>query len=210
MIYRIYEWLIERQLRCLPGHICFMITAKDVADAPGKLLEFTKWSRDISDRVSAACNEPEGCAIGTLTFHISTQDPSSITPFLPDIRRISSIARLVLHYGDRESVEGTGIEVTVAVGKSGREEILSCIRRIAGEGIPSDEVTEETIESHLTFRCAPDLMIKTGGYHLTDFLIWQSVYSELFFSDVNWKRMRKVDFLRGLRDYQSRARKFGK
>ncbi len=210
MIYRIYEWLIERQLRCLPGHICLMITDSDVRDAPGKLLEFTRWSRDISERVSAGCGGSDGCAIGTLTFHISTQDPSVITPYLPDIRRIGSIARLVLHCGDRETVEGTGIEVTVAVGKSGREEILSCIRRIAEEEIPPGEVTEETIESRLTFRCTPDLMIKTGGYHLTDFLIWQSVYSELFFTDVNWKGMRKVDFLRGLRDYQSRARKFGK
>jgi undecaprenyl diphosphate synthase len=210
MIYRIYEWLIERQLRCLPGHICLMITDKDVRDAPGKLVEFTKWSRDISERVSAGCRGTNGCTIETLTFHISTQDSSAITPFLPEIRRISSIARLVLHFGDREIVEGTGIGVTVAVGKSGREEILSCIRRIAEEGIPPEEVTEETIESRLTFRCAPDLMIKTGGYHLTDFLIWQSVYSELFFSDVNWRWMRKVDFLRGLRDYQSRVRKFGK
>ncbi|MGB4051813.1 MAG: undecaprenyl diphosphate synthase family protein, partial [Methanoculleus sp.] len=55
----------------------------------------------------------------------------------------------------------------------------------------------------------PDLVIKTGADHLTDFLIWQSVYSELFFLDVNWALLRKVDFLRALRDFQSRARRFG-
>ncbi|MFA7199277.1 MAG: undecaprenyl diphosphate synthase family protein, partial [Methanoculleus sp.] len=54
------------------------------------------------------------------------------------------------------------------------------------------------------------LVIKTGGDHLTDFLIWQSVYSELFFLDVNWALLRKVDFLRALRDFQSRARRFGR
>jgi undecaprenyl diphosphate synthase len=53
-------------------------------------------------------------------------------------------------------------------------------------------------------------VVKTGDDHLTDFLIWQSVYSELFFSDVNWKYFRRVDFLRVLRDYQSRIRRFGK
>jgi undecaprenyl diphosphate synthase len=52
-------------------------------------------------------------------------------------------------------------------------------------------------------------VVKTGGSHLTDFLIWQSVYSELFFSDVNWRLFRKVDFLRALRDYQARKRRFG-
>ncbi len=210
MIYRIYEWLLERQLRCLPAHICFMITDDDVREAPEKLFECTRWSRDISERVSAVCQENGGCAIERLTFHINTGDPSVISSFFPQIREISSVARLVLHSGDQEIVEGAGIEVTVAVGKSGREEILSCIRQIATEGVSPEAVTEETIESHLTFHCAPDLMIKTGGYHLTDFLIWQSVYSELFFSDLDWRGMRKVDFLRALRDFQSRVRKFGK
>ena len=65
------------------------------------------------------------------------------------------------------------------------------------------------IERHLTFRYEPDLVIKSGGNHLTDFLIWQSVYSELFFSDVNWKFFRKIDFLRALRDFQFRKRRFG-
>ena len=69
---------------------------------------------------------------------------------------------------------------------------------------------EQLIESYLTFKYTPDVVIKSGGDHLTDFLIWQSVYSELFFSDVNWKYFRKVDFLRILRDYQSRIRRFGK
>ncbi len=67
----------------------------------------------------------------------------------------------------------------------------------------------DLIESRLTFRCMPDLVIKTGGQHLTDFLIWLSVYSELFFSDVNWKYFRRIDFLRALRDFQFRERRFG-
>jgi undecaprenyl diphosphate synthase len=73
-----------------------------------------------------------------------------------------------------------------------------------------EEVDEQTFERYLTFPYTPDLVIKTGGYHLTDFLIWQSVYSELFFSDVNWKWFRKIDFIRILRDYQARKRRFGK
>jgi undecaprenyl diphosphate synthase len=71
-------------------------------------------------------------------------------------------------------------------------------------------VDEKMLESYLTFKYTPDVVVKSGGDHLTDFLIWQSVYSELFFSDVNWKYLRKVDFLRVLRDYQSRIRRFGK
>jgi undecaprenyl diphosphate synthase len=102
------------------------------------------------------------------------------------------------------------MEVVVAIGMSGREEITACIRRLAEDGIAPGDIDEKTLESHLTFRYDPDIVIKSGGDHLTDFLIWQSVYSELFFSDVNWKYFRKVDFLRILRDYQSRMRRFGK
>jgi undecaprenyl diphosphate synthase len=102
------------------------------------------------------------------------------------------------------------MDVCVAVGNSGREEIVCCIRRMAEDGISPESICEQTFEEYLTFPYAPDLVVKTGGSHLTDFLIWQSVYSELFFSDVNWKWFRKVDFLRALRDYQARVRRFGK
>ncbi|MBQ4597992.1 MAG: undecaprenyl diphosphate synthase family protein, partial [Methanocorpusculum sp.] len=81
---------------------------------------------------------------------------------------------------------------------------------IAASGISPDAVTEDTIEEHLLYQVTPDFVIKTGGNHLTDFLIWQSVYSELFFTDVNWDKFRYVDFLRALRDFQSRQRRFGK
>jgi len=145
-----------------------------------------------------------------VTFHISTSDPEELAPLLPIIRDISRFARLTIHSGEKTEVAGSGMDVHVAVGKSGREEITECIRRIAAEGLSPEQVTERTIEEHLTFRYNPDLVIKTGGSHLTDFLIWQSVYSEFFFSDVNWTLFRKTDFLRALRDYQSRIRRFGR
>jgi undecaprenyl diphosphate synthase len=143
-------------------------------------------------------------------FHIATTAPKDLEQFLPAIRKISTIARLSLHVGDREECSGKGMEVIVAVGKSGREEITACIRKMARDHVDPNAVDEKLIESCLTFQYTPDMVIKSGGDHLTDFLIWQSVYSELFFSDVNWPLFRKVDFLRVLRDYQSRIRRFGK
>jgi undecaprenyl diphosphate synthase len=130
--------------------------------------------------------------------------------YMQEIKNVADCGRLVLHYGSTEEVNGTGLEVVVAVGKSGREEITDCIRRLAEKKVSPADIDEQMLESCLTFKYNPDIVIKTGGDHLTDFLIWQSVYSELFFSDVNWKYFRKVDFLRILRDYQSRMRRFGK
>ncbi|MFA5269836.1 MAG: undecaprenyl diphosphate synthase family protein [Methanoregula sp.] len=209
MIYWLYAHLLKRQITELPGHVCFMIDAKDMADAPDNLFRVTSWCNDISAYV-AKHHPSEHAGIQGLTFHIATPAPGDPDSFLPAIRKIGTISRLNLHYGDRKEVTGTGMDVVVAVGKSGREEITECIRKMARDQVPPEKVNEQLLDSYLTFRYTPDVVIKSGGNHLTDFLIWQSVYSELFFSDVNWKYFRYVDFLRTLRDYQSRIRRFGK
>ncbi|MEG3056803.1 MAG: undecaprenyl diphosphate synthase family protein [Methanoculleus sp.] len=195
MIYRLYEKYLLRNLRTFPEQICFMITEQDMLDAPGNLYLAVQWCRDLG--------------IGSVMFHISTDDPVRLERCLSQIRRISSIARLTLHYRDGQEISGEGMDVTVAIGKSGREEIADCVRRMAEDGVDPASVDEGLLESYLTFKYEPDLVIKTGADHLTDFLIWQSVYSGLFFLDVNWALLRKVDFLRALRDFQSRARRFG-
>jgi undecaprenyl diphosphate synthase len=209
MIYWFYEYMLKRQITELPKHVCFMISGRDMADAPENLFLIASWCNELSDIVSRY-NTSSKQRIQGLTFHISTPIPHEMMQYLPTVRKIGSISHLILHIGDTEEVAGNGMDVVVAIGTSGREEITSCIRRMAQDHVLPEEVDEKTIESYLTFQYTPDIVIKSGGDHLTDFLIWQSVYSELFFSDINWKLLRKVDFLRLIRDYQSRIRRFGK
>ncbi|HUH78320.1 MAG TPA: undecaprenyl diphosphate synthase family protein [Methanoregula sp.] len=209
MIYRFYEYLLKRQITDLPGHICFMLSGADMADAPGNLFRVTGWCNEVSGFVSRSRQQAPAVIRG-ITFHISTPAPEEMERLLPGIRKIGTIARLVLHIGNREEIAGSGMDVVVAIGKSGRDEIAGCIRRMAEDRLSPEAIDEKTLESYLTFKYTPDIVIKSGGDHLTDFLIWQSVYSELFFSDVNWKYLRKVDFLRVLRDYQARIRRFGR
>jgi len=196
MIRRLYEWRLRRGLNNLPGHICFMLSDMDMAAAPHKLYEIVTWCTELG--------------ISSLTFHIRTDDPLVIDPYIPAIRAISEIAHLTILSDEKSENAGKGMEVQVAVGMGGRDEIAGCIRSMAADEVLPEDVDESVISSYLTFKCEPDLVIKTGGSNLTDFLIWQSVYSELFFSDVNWAYFRKVDFLRALRDYQFRKRRFGK
>jgi len=209
MIYWLYAQLLRRQITELPAQVCFMISGQDLADAPDSLYNVTSWCNGISADVSRR-RAVSTSGIRGLMFHIALPAPDRIEQFLPAIRKISTIARLHLHFGDHEEVSGKGMDVVVAIGKSGREEITACIRKMAQDHVPPESVDEKTIESCLTFQYTPDVVIKSGGDHLTDFLIWQSVYSELFFSDVNWVSFRNVDLLRVLRDYQSRIRRFGK
>lgn len=173
-----------------------MITGDDIAEAPMKPEKVCGWCIELG--------------ISEVIFHIDTDSVNSVLPYLDSLRSISKTARLNLCYDDTIEVLGEGPCVSVAIGVSGREEIIKAIKRMAEEGIEPESVDEKVLESYLSFKFEPDLVIKTGGSHLTDFLIWQSVYSELFFSDINWKEFRKVDLLRALRDYQLRKRRYGK
>jgi len=213
MFYWLYERMLLLQIQLLPRHICFMLSGADLAADPGKCARVAEWCTEINAALARSplpAESGDRTAIKSLTFHVNHLSDEEIARCLPAIKKISKMARLVLHYGDKEEVSGSGLAVVVAIGKSGREEITDCIKKLAKNGVSPKEIDEKTLESCLTFRYDPDIVVKTGGDHLTDFLIWQSVYSELFFSDVNWKFFRRVDLLRVLRDYQSRIRRFGK
>jgi len=114
-----------------------------------------------------------------------------------------------------------GMLLTIAVGYGGRDEIVDAVRGLVAEqaqrGLSTadavSEVTREAIARHLYTAGSPDpdLIIRTSGeIRLSGFLLWQSAYSEFYFCDVPWPAFRKVDFLRAVRSYQHRKRRFGK
>ena len=87
------------------------------------------------------------------------------------------------------------------------------MRRIIEDGIPANQVNEALISSYLYTGDLPDpdLIIRTSGeIRLSGFLLWQSAYSEFYFTDVFWPAFRKVDFLRAVRAFQQRRRRFGR
>ncbi|MDD1728545.1 MAG: undecaprenyl diphosphate synthase family protein [Methanospirillum sp.] len=207
MLYRFYEWWIARNLERIPRYLCFMISDEEMQSDPEKIHQVVDWSLAISSEVIRRYGNESG--IISITIHISTKDTTSSLPYLETIRALANRAHLILHVGNTTEDLGTGIPIAVAVGKSGRAEIIDAIKQMANDSTNPDEVDEHKLERYLIFQHTPDFVIKTGGSHLVDFLIWQSVYSELFFLDLNWKELRKVDLIRAFRDYQSRVRRFG-
>ena len=110
--------------------------------------------------------------------------------------------------------------LNVAIGYDGREEIVNAVRSLledmSREGATIDDVaqclTADRIAAHLYTggQPDPDLVIRTSGERrMSGFLLWQAAYSELYFCDVYWPGFRKVDFLRALRSYAARHRRFG-
>jgi len=106
--------------------------------------------------------------------------------------------------------------VNIAIGYDGRLEIIDAIQKIAQKVKDGDlnieDINEDMVNDNLYTAGLedPNLIIRTSGEErLSGFLLWQSSYSELYFCDSLWPQLRKVDFLRALRSYQQRERRFG-
>ena len=114
-----------------------------------------------------------------------------------------------------------GMTLTIAVAYGGRDEIVDAVRGLLGEQIERglgladavEEITRQAIARHLYTAGMPDpdLIIRTSGeIRLSGFLLWQSAHSEFYFCDVPWPAFRRPDFLRAVRSYQQRKRRFGR
>jgi short-chain Z-isoprenyl diphosphate synthase len=126
----------------------------------------------------------------------------------------------IIRAAEQATRDYTGMELTIAVAYGGRQEIVDAVRAalrdLDSEGTTLSEaierLTPEAIAKHLYTAGLPDpdLIIRTSGeVRLSGFLLWQSANSEFYFSDVNWPAFRRIDFLRAIRAFQSRQRRFG-
>lgn len=125
-----------------------------------------------------------------------------------------------LREAEQRTAANTGLHVNLAVGYGGRSEIVDAVRSIIAQhrqsGGTLDELaaslTPEQIGEHLYTggQADPDLVIRTSGeQRLSDFLLWQSAHSEFYFVEALGPDLREVDFLRAIRDYATRDRRYG-
>lgn len=128
-------------------------------------------------------------------------------------RALQAVEAATAEYGN--------MQLNIALGYGGREEIVEAIKRLlrdraqAGQELAQliEHITPATIQSYLYTAGMPDpdFVIRTSGeVRLSGFLLWQTAYSEFYFCDAYWPSFRKIDFLRAIRDFQARERRFGK
>lgn len=101
---------------------------------------------------------------------------------------------------------------TVAFNYGGRAEIVDAVREIARQGTDPEKITEKMIGRHLydPEMPDPDLVIRTSGeFRISNFLLWELAYSELFFTDVPWPEFRRDNLFAAIAEYQDRERRFG-
>jgi short-chain Z-isoprenyl diphosphate synthase len=113
-----------------------------------------------------------------------------------------------------------GLQLTIAAAYGGRQEITDAVQSFLREQLNKGRTLEEVVEAVTPDAVGrhiyspdlpdPDLIIRTSGeIRLSGFLLWQSTTSEFYFSEVNWPAFRKIDFLRAIRSFQNRSRRYG-
>jgi tritrans,polycis-undecaprenyl-diphosphate synthase [geranylgeranyl-diphosphate specific] len=119
-------------------------------------------------------------------------------------------------YAEEKTKDYNNYFFNIAVAYGSREEILQAIRNIADDvsngKLDSKNINEKVFSTYLYTADLPDpdLVLRTSGEErVSNFLLWQLAYSELYFADIYWPGFRKVDFLRAIRSYQKRQRRFG-
>jgi undecaprenyl diphosphate synthase len=183
-----------------PRHVAVIITERDLLEqgAYATLEAFFEWAFEYdAERV---------------TVYVSVLDPEAAPTLRRELDQVSAPEQLAVRGPDDTQRADAPIQVSIGLG--GKHEFAGAVQKIAedvqdGE-LTAEQVDESEVEKHLVFPENPDLVLKTGAERLSDFMIWQSVYSELYFTDVNWRDFRKREYLRALLDYKNRQRRFGR
>ncbi len=138
-----------------------------------------------------------------------------------DIEDFPDSAQEALRQAEDATAQYDDLCLNLALGYGGREEIVSAVRKLMRSGLEQGRdprelvasIDAEEIGKHLYTAGMPDpdFVIRTSGeVRLSGFLLWQTAYSEFYFCDAFWPEFRKIDFLRALRDFQARERRFGR
>lgn len=129
-----------------------------------------------------------------------------------DIQKLPEEIKTLIREVEEKTASNKGLILTTALSYSGRDEILRAMKKILSSGIRTEELTEEFFASCLDTAGlpAPDIIIRTSGeMRISNFLIWQGAYSELYFTDTLWPDFTKEEFLLAIQAYQQRERRFG-
>lgn len=131
-----------------------------------------------------------------------------------DTKRLPDVVQQKLRETEEHTAKNDAMTMVVALSYSSRWEITEAVKQIVNEVHDMyEDITEETISQHLTtnFMPDPDLLIRTGGeLRISNYLLWQIAYSELYFCDTYWPDFSEEDLHLAIESYQNRQRRFGK
>ena len=132
--------------------------------------------------------------------------------FIGNLEPLAEDIKELIKKDEADSADATGLTVNIAINYGGRDEITNAVKKIVQSGIKVEDITEDTISSHLYTSDIPDpdfIIRPSGEYRLSNYLIWQSAYAEYWFSDVLWPDFKAKHLEQALDEYSKRNRRFG-
>lgn len=216
------RWAQQRGLDRIFGHQQGVNALREVIEATAELdikylslyaFSTENWGRP-DDEVSALMR----IMVQSLNNETDTLIKNNISlRTIGDINRLSDDVREVLDGTIKQTAACSGLNLIVALSYSSRWEITDAVKRISEDVrrglLDSENIDDNTISQYMTTAGIPDpeLMIRTSGeLRISNFLLWQMAYTELYFTDVLWPDFGKEDLYKAIIDFQKRERRFGK
>ncbi len=132
---------------------------------------------------------------------------------LGELNGLPKAIRMIIEEIKKTYIKNESIRLNIALNYGGKRELIEAIKEIVKEGVDINRISENTVDKHLytNGQNDPDLVIRTGGHiRLSNFLLWQTAYSELYFSKKFWPDFGPEDLKEAIEWYQSQKRNFGK
>jgi undecaprenyl diphosphate synthase len=216
------RWAKEKGEDRLYGHLHGVESVRNIVEAAAELgikyLTLYAFSTENWDRPQNEVSGLMELLVDTIRNEVPTLNKNNIKlHVIGDIDMLPAAAKNELAEALKETSVNTGLNLVMALSYSSRWEIVLAVKNIAtdvkqGKLMP-DDITQDTIQQYLTTKNFPDpeLMIRTSGeYRISNFLLYQLAYSELYFTNTRWPDFRKENLYEAILDYQNRERRFGK
>lgn len=214
------RWAAERGKERSYGHQAGVDTVRRITSECTRLgvkyLTLYTFSTENWNRPATEIHALMGLVLSSLEDEIFMKNNVRFQ-VIGDLQRLPDVVQQKLQETMDQTAGNTAMTMVVALSYSSRWEITRATQRIAEEvktgTLRPEDITEDTIAQHLTtsFMPDPDLLIRTGGeLRISNYLLWQIAYSELYFCDTFWPDFSEEDLHRAILSYQGRQRRFGK
>lgn len=216
------RWAKERGQDRLYGHFHGVESVRDIVEGAAELgiryLTLYAFSTENWDRPESEVSGLMELLVQTIRKETDTLNKNNIKlHVIGDLGMMPPNAVKELNESIAITGNNTGLNLIMALSYSSRWEILTAVRRLAADvkkgELDPDTITQDTFQRYLCTAGFPDpeLMIRTSGeFRISNFLLYQLAYAELYFTDVLWPDFRKENLYAAILDYQSRERRFGK